>query len=65
MKVSMQYRAATFMNMFVSSFAIVASIFSFYFDIFQLLTQWRVTLEDVLITYSIATMVFAISEFFV
>ncbi len=63
MKVSMQYRAATFMNMFVSSFAIVASIFSFILIFSTFDTVAGYTLEDVLITYSIATMVFAISEF--
>lgn len=63
MKVSLQYRAATFMNMFVSSFAVVASLvsFSLIFSTFSNVAGY--TLDDILITFSISTIVFSMSEF--
>lgn len=63
-KISLQYRAATFLNMFISSLAIVSSIFSFLLIFTTFDTIAGYTLQDVLLTYSISNLVFSLSEFF-
>lgn len=63
MKSSLQYRAATFMNMFVSSLAVVSMLFSFILIFSKFDTVAGYTLSDVLVTFSVSTMVYALAEF--
>lgn len=63
LKISLQYRSATFMMMFVNSISVLISLIAFTLLFSQFSSVGGYTLSDVLITYSTVILSFSISEF--
>ncbi len=63
MKISLQYRAATFMMIFVQFITSLTSLLGIYLLFQRFDTIGQYTINDVLITFSVILLVFSMSEF--